>query len=150
MASQDWTTDVAELPEGGERYDLTLDRIGKKPVPRNKPDQRAIVVKAIIDNGEYTGKRVSTVFNFNEGGYRAFEDFERALGQKAGWSGDDLKDFVKPLKEAERTARFSAIVHVNEYENDSERGVKYMMDSFEAPDEGAELELRTKPTQFQR
>jgi len=61
--------DKADIPPDKTRHDMTIDRIGF-----NEDDK--LVMRAIIDNGEYKGKRVSTILSKSH-----IPELEEAVGQ---------------------------------------------------------------------
>lgn len=152
MAQNDWTTDPAEIPEDGERYDMTLDRVGLANIGPKDNQRKVIVVKAIIDKGEYEGKKVSNIFDYADPlEEEKFFNFEKVIGQRADGTATALKDFIRPFKRVEKDARFSAVVHTEEFEDESKRGIRYGLDEFDEPQhEEPDLHLRSEPTQFKR
>ena len=150
----DWTTDKAEIPPDAERQDFTLDKVG---FARNhKPsddDVTRLVVRAVVDNGEYQGFQVSTAFEM--------PDVNPDLKAFLDGAGVADTDFMGDVLNAERVVRtlrdhhtkytrFSARLHVTEKETDSERLVTYRLGQFDAPEEEATLNLHSEPTQFNR
>jgi len=149
--AKDWTTDPAEIPEDGLRYDMTLDKIGATRDGPGQEERDLIVLKAVIDRGDHAGHHVSHVFDMDDGGFKQFQRFEHGVGHEGNWQDpDDWNDFVKPFRDVWRKLRFSAVLMVEPFETETERGVRYGMHSWDDPQADAELHLKTEPTQFKR
>jgi len=153
MAS-DWTTDKAEIPPSGERQDMTLSDMG---FDRNRKPSDAgadkIVVRAVIDNGDYEGFRVSMGFlspSVNPD-FRELLNAARIIDAQWALGAIDPARCVKIIKgNFEKEARFSAVVHVNEIETESERVAKYVLREFGEPRHEPDLILQSEPQQFNR
>lgn len=133
-----------DIPETGQRYDMVLTAIG---VADTSSDDPKLIVKAVIDNGEYKGKTVSNVFR---GDYsESWRQFYRAVGIYPG-NKDSMRDFFFPFKQELKIARFSAIVNVLQEEERDKTVFRYSLEAFDTPNEEAELELVRKQTRFNR
>jgi hypothetical protein len=150
----DWTKDRAEIPPDGERQDITLDEVGF--ARGHRPDDEKptrIVVRGVIDKGEYEGFRVST--GFSRPSINA--ELRRFLGAAGVIHPKFLSEVISPpdvvqiVKDHfEKKARFSARVYATEKTTDSERLVRYRLRQFDEPTGEADLNLHSEPKQFKR
>lgn len=133
---------------------MTLDEIGFARGQKPSSDKMTrISVRAVIDNGDYEGSRVSTGFNRPSINVK----LRRFLGAAGVIHPKFLSDVISPpdvisiVKEHfEKEARFSARVYVAEKETDSERLVEYTLRRFDEPMAEATLNLHSDPQQFKR
>jgi len=151
--SSDWTVDPAELPPDGERQDMTIDKVGIMQIGPKEQRQQIMVLKCVIDNGEYEGKRVSARLDPQRPQLmnKRMKALDALTDGVFDYNATSLKGAVQPFKEiVERDARLSAQVHLKEFEDESRRGVKYQLSEFGKPEAEPNIRLRSEPTQFKR
>lgn len=152
----DWTTDPAEIPPDGSRHDMTLSKVGFATNHTPSSDNPTkLVLRCVIDNGEYEGFRLSTSFHV-EAEQGALNNFLQMTGLTyevplGGFNREsELITFVRWLRDREKEHRFSAMVTVQEVQKENERIATYALGNYSTPENEASLRLRTEPTQFHR
>lgn len=161
----DWTKDAAEIPPSGDRQDMTLSKIGfpSNHLPSDDNPTK-LVLRCVIDNGEYEGFRLSHSFLMDEStGRGKLEGFFNATDlldkmQRDALNGEiDVPPKNQPRQVAEtikeqyaKDHRFSAIVEVEQIEKEDKRVAVYNLTDFDLPQEDASLYLQSKPRQFYR
>lgn len=136
--------DPAEIPEHGSRHNFVISQVGVK-LKRKGEDE--VVVKAVIDEGEYKGKTVSTTFKANSHDLHAFAE---ALGAVLSHYDGDWEAYLTPLLQLKREKRFSASLSVEQFETKRMRGYKYGLTFIDTPTEPPEMHLRRGASQFDR
>jgi len=153
----DYKTNPVDIPDVGERLDQTILDVGLGKSWHKEKDERqsAIIVRTIVDNGKRIKKKLSAPF------FRADRDRYEELCGVVGIDlpvgnnlptrdKDAIRDYLLPLHNKIREARFSSMVRPIEFETDRGRYVRYQMTFFDDPNEDSNLNLRSKPTQFER
>jgi hypothetical protein len=148
----DYCTDPADIPEPGTRLDQTVLEVGtsKSYDERHDEIRESVVVKTIVDNGEWIGKKLSTPF-FDLDGER-FREFLRAVDfYQDGFVMPDRETLVRALKkDLETTARFQSSVRPVKFELDSGKYVGYKMTFFTKAEGESNVNIYDKATQFNR
>lgn len=143
----DWTTDLAEIPPNGERQDMTLDKVGfaRDHKPEDEEPTK-IVLRAVIDNGEYEGFQVS-----HRASPLSLAQYLAEMGLSFPIPNPDPHSMVETLREYfTKEHRFSARVVIHEKQTEKERLVRYSLVEFDEPEEEAEINLQSEPKQFYR
>lgn len=145
--------DPGEIPPNGERQDMTLDGIGF-----DSNDGDTFVIKAVIDTGEYAGKRVSSAWPVKH--VREHSMVVQALVgvvdvpniSATALSREQLNQFAHFLhNQYRRDLRFSARVCHEVRETRDQRLVRYELRDISEPERSdPDLYLRKNPTQFNR
>jgi hypothetical protein len=141
------TVDPADIPPSGKRQDMTLTKVGVNHKGEGKARQ-LFIIRAIIDNGEYSGKNVSLGVEYSP--QNVLNVFDRLGWGALTRQGEPMEWIERAQIKHARTFRFSAVVGWREVEEEDGRKVYYTLSGFESPSEEAELTLREKPTQFER
>jgi len=138
--------DPADVPEHGTRHDFTLLQVGVEEL-----DKPFVVVKAIIDSGDYKGKKVSTKLKANSHDLPEFaEGLGVMLGTLTGTEASDWREYLEPLLSLRREKRFSASLSVEPFESRRARGYKYGFTFVDEPALDREMGIRKRATQFDR
>lgn len=140
--------DPADIPPQGSRQDMTLIGAGLfKPDP--KGNMHGLVLKAIIDNGEYIKKRVSGRWS-PTALVQFLDQAEPVYDGKFMGDPSDPVAIAEWMNEEKRKFRFSAKVVHEIKETETKKLALWDLVDIKEPEDEAELRLRRKPTQFQR
>jgi len=146
--SFDVKTDLAEIPENGERLNQTVKEvgIGKSYKEDVQEKTEACIVKTVVDNGERRGKELS--FPLFTGDTTKYEELQCALGLGKP-STVEPEQMAKMLQDAVGE-RFQASVSRVPFETDNGKYVRYRQTFFTGADGPSKVNVDPNPTQFQR
>lgn len=121
---------------------MTLASVGRTQ------NEKHVVIKCVIDGGEFKGKKISTAYPPNS---HELHEFAEGLGVMLGtFDGENWREYLAPLLKLEKEKRFSASIAVEEFETKRQRGYKYDLTFVDSPTGKPEIRLRKNATQFQR
>ena len=142
------TTEKAELPDSGERVNMTLTDVGFVNTDSDSKPTK-LVIKAIVDEGSHKKTELSHAIPWWDMDHKLLE-LEDAIGKSFNRGEKSYSAFLAPVRELRRKARLSAQIVYEEYENRRTRGVKSKFVHIDKPTKPAELKLKPLGNQFER
>jgi hypothetical protein len=142
------TIDRAELPEHGERVDLTLLTVGFKNL-KDEDRENILVLKCQIDNGPYKGKVVTGTIKKWE--TEKVKMLERATGISMNRCAPTPTEYIAPLYLKCPDVRLSAQFTAEEKEGKRRRTLHTNLSFFDKPAQPRSLnKIKTDGSQWQQ